>query len=147
MKKCISLIIVVFLSSLLFSQNDSVGKNKYKCKEPFCKQFEHARKEYQRNEKKREKQLSKKSDTLSPYFYSKAIDSKEGYSYFGARYYEPTISIWLPVEPEASAPPSSPSPYKYVSNPLKNIDAELTNAILEAPTILQKKIEKTEAEE
>jgi len=146
MKQCISLIIVVFLCSVLFSQNDSVKHNIYKKKDPFSKQVERASKSYKRYEKKRAKQLAKNPATFSPCLYSKEIDNQTGYSYFGAKYYSSGLNIWLPVEPETSAIPS-PSPYKYVNNPLENVDTELTNVILHTPTILQEEIEKKEVEE
>jgi RHS repeat-associated protein len=49
-------------------------------------------------------------------------DEESGYSYFGARYYNSDLSIWLSVDPLASAAPHQ-SPYTYCSNhPINRID-------------------------
>jgi RHS repeat-associated protein len=59
----------------------------------------------------------------TPYKFSgKELDEETGYSYFGARYYDPNISIWLSVDPLSDKYPMF-SPYVYcVNNPLKYID-------------------------
>jgi len=47
-----------------------------------------------------------------------------GYSYFGARYYDPELSIWLSVDPMAHKTPGV-SPYAYcVNNPVRLIDPD-----------------------
>jgi len=48
-------------------------------------------------------------------FSGKERDSETGYSYFGARYYHPDLSIWLSVDPMAEERPSL-SPYSYCQN-------------------------------
>jgi len=48
-------------------------------------------------------------------FSGKERDSETGYSYFGARYYHPDLSIWLSVDPMAEERPSL-SPYNYCQN-------------------------------
>jgi RHS repeat-associated protein len=48
-------------------------------------------------------------------FSSKERDGESGYSYFGARYYDSDISIWLSVDPYASSYPSL-TPYNYCAN-------------------------------
>ena len=60
----------------------------------------------------------------SPYFTfsAKEKDSETGYSYFGSRYYNSDLSIWLSVDPMASKYPSL-SPYVYcANNPIKLVD-------------------------
>jgi len=53
-----------------------------------------------------------------------------GYSYFGARYYDPELSIWLSVDPKASKYPSW-SPYNYcLNNPIKLIDPDGRDVIV-----------------
>ncbi|WP_288448044.1 RHS repeat-associated core domain-containing protein [uncultured Chryseobacterium sp.] len=48
---------------------------------------------------------------------------KAGY-YYGARYYNPRVSLWLNVDPLAEKYPSW-SPYNYtLNNPLKHIDQD-----------------------
>jgi len=52
----------------------------------------------------------------------KELDDETGYSYFGARYYDPNISIWLSVDPMAHLR-SWVSPYSYCqNNPIGRID-------------------------
>ena len=55
-------------------------------------------------------------------FSGKEKDEETGYSYFGARYYNSDLSIWLSVDPMAHLYPSL-SPYVYcANNPIKYID-------------------------
>ena len=55
-------------------------------------------------------------------FSAKEKDTETGYSYFGARYYNSDLSIWLSVDPMASKYPSL-SPYVYCAdNPVKLVD-------------------------
>ena len=58
-----------------------------------------------------------------PYTFSgKEKDSETGYSYFGARYYDSDISVWLSVDPLSDMYPST-SPYMYtLGNPVMLID-------------------------
>jgi RHS repeat-associated protein len=70
------------------------------------------RKNYQRN-----------SSWNAPYTFSgKEKDVETGYGYFGARYYDSGLSIWLSVDPMSDKYPSM-SPYNYcANNPVKLID-------------------------
>ena len=55
-------------------------------------------------------------------FSAKEKDAETGYSYFGARYYNSDLSIWLSVDPMADKYPSL-SPYVYcANNPVKLVD-------------------------
>ena len=55
-------------------------------------------------------------------FSGKEKDSETGYYYFGARYYNPDLSMWLSVDPMADKYPSL-SPYNYCAwNPMKLVD-------------------------
>jgi len=55
-------------------------------------------------------------------FSAKEKDSETGYSYFGSRYYNSDLSIWLSVDPMADKYPSL-SPYVYcANNPVKLVD-------------------------
>jgi len=62
---------------------------------------------------------------LSPYRFSgKERDEETGYSYFGARYYNPELSIWLSVDPLAGKYPHQ-SPYSYCGwRPINVIDPD-----------------------
>ena len=67
-------------------------------------------------------QRSSHFDGVRYTFSAKEKDSETGYSYFGARYYSPDLSIWLSVDPQASKYPSL-SPYVYcANNPVKLVD-------------------------
>jgi len=59
----------------------------------------------------------------APYTFSgKEKDAETGYGYFGARYYDSGLSIWLSVDPMSDKYPSM-SPYNYcANNPVKLID-------------------------
>ncbi len=55
-------------------------------------------------------------------FSAKEKDQETGFSYFGSRYYNSDLSIWLSVDPQASKYPSL-SPYVYcANNPIKLVD-------------------------
>ena len=55
-------------------------------------------------------------------FSAKERDPETGYSYFGSRYYNSDLSIWLSVDPMAHKYPSL-SPYVYcANNPIKLVD-------------------------
>ncbi|MBP7307167.1 MAG: hypothetical protein KA987_13690, partial [Saprospiraceae bacterium] len=57
-------------------------------------------------------------------FTGKEVDEETGLYYFGARYYDPRISLWYGVDPLASKYPSI-SPYAYVANnPINAIDPD-----------------------
>jgi RHS repeat-associated protein len=73
----------------------------------------------------------------TPYKFSgKEKDEESGYSYFGARYYDADLSVWLSVDPMAGKYPSL-SPYLYVgNNPVIYIDP---NGKYRLPKRLQKK--------
>ena len=55
-------------------------------------------------------------------FSAKEKDAETGYSYFGSRYYNSDLSIWLSVDPMSDKYPSM-SPYVYcANNPVKLVD-------------------------
>jgi RHS repeat-associated protein len=55
-------------------------------------------------------------------FSAKEKDEESGYGYFGARYYDSDLSIWLSVDPLANKYPSL-SPYNYcANNPIMLVD-------------------------
>ena len=61
---------------------------------------------------------------FQPLFSGKEKDSETGYHYFGARYYNSDLSLWLSVDPMADKYPSL-SPYNYCAwNPLKIVDPD-----------------------
>ncbi|MFP3596597.1 RHS repeat domain-containing protein [Chryseobacterium sp. SIMBA_029] len=64
-----------------------------------------------------------RNSNYSPYkFNGKELDAETGYYYYGARYYNPRVSLWLNVDPLAEKFPGR-SPYEYTfSNPIKFID-------------------------
>ena len=56
-------------------------------------------------------------------FTAKELDNETSYNYFGARYYDSDVSVWLSVDP-MSDKRSWLSPYNYCQlNPVKNIDS------------------------
>jgi RHS repeat-associated protein len=59
----------------------------------------------------------------SPYrFNSKEKDAETGLYYYGARYYDPKVSIWLSVDPKAHWYPGH-SPYNFsLNNPINLVD-------------------------
>ena len=68
------------------------------------------------------------SPQSTPVFYpassGKEKDSETGYHYFGARYYNSDLSLWLSVDPMADKYPSL-SPYNYCAwNPMKLVDPD-----------------------
>jgi RHS repeat-associated protein len=55
-------------------------------------------------------------------FNAKELDRETGMYYYGARYYDPSLSIWMSIDPMAEQMPSW-SPYNYVfNNPINLID-------------------------
>jgi RHS repeat-associated protein len=62
---------------------------------------------------------------VTPYrFNGKELDTETGLYYYGARYYNPTTTLWLGVDPLASKYPGV-SPYVYcMSNPVKYVDPD-----------------------
>ena len=61
---------------------------------------------------------------LRPLFTGKEKDSETGYYYFGARYYNSDLSLWLSVDPMSDKYPSL-SPYNYCAwNPMKIVDPD-----------------------
>jgi RHS repeat-associated protein len=70
-------------------------------------------------------------NTLTRYTFSaKERDSESGYSYFGARYYDSDLSIWISVDPMSDKYPSL-SPYNYcANNPIMLIDPNGKEPIL-----------------
>ncbi len=70
--------------------------------------------------------LSEQQNSTSYYspfkFSAKEKDPETGYSYFGARYYSPELSVWLGVDPMSDERPSL-SAYNYCQwNPVMRID-------------------------
>lgn len=63
------------------------------------------------------------NNAFAPFTFSaKEKDVETGFSYFGSRYYNSDLSIWLSVDPMASKYPSL-SPYVYcANNPIKLVD-------------------------
>jgi RHS repeat-associated protein len=61
----------------------------------------------------------------APYKFSgKELDAETGYNYFGARYYDSGLSVWLSVDPLAEEY-SNMSPYAYCGdNPIMLIDVD-----------------------
>jgi RHS repeat-associated protein len=61
----------------------------------------------------------------TPYlFNAKELDEETGLYYYGARYYDPRISLWLSVDPKAADAPGW-SPYRaFFNNPLRFIDPD-----------------------
>jgi RHS repeat-associated protein len=61
----------------------------------------------------------------TPYkFNGKELDEETGLYYYGARYYDPKMSLWLSVDPLAEKFPSH-SPYNYcLNNPINLIDPD-----------------------
>ena len=63
-------------------------------------------------------------------FSGKEKDSETGYHYFGARYYNSDLSLWLSVDPMSDKYPSL-SPYNYCAwNPMKLVDPDGNKPIL-----------------
>ncbi len=62
-----------------------------------------------------------RSSNNSPYkFNGKELDEETGWYYYGARYYDPRISIWLSVDPLAE---QTMTPYQYTyQNPINLVD-------------------------
>ncbi len=64
-----------------------------------------------------------RSSNNSPYkFNGKELDEETGWYYYGARYYDPRISVWLSVDPLAE---QTMTPYQYTyQNPVRFIDPD-----------------------
>jgi RHS repeat-associated protein len=57
-------------------------------------------------------------------FTAKELDNETNYSYFGARYYDSDVSIWLSIDPLSDKYPSL-SPFMYVAgNPMILVDSD-----------------------
>ncbi|WP_413514095.1 SpvB/TcaC N-terminal domain-containing protein [Myroides odoratus] len=57
-------------------------------------------------------------------FNGKELDAQTGYYYYGARYYDPTMSVFLSVDPLADKYANT-NPYTYVANnPITNIEID-----------------------
>jgi len=67
--------------------------------------------------------IEERNSWNTPYKFSgKELDDETGYNYFGARYYDPNISIWLSVDPLSDKHPDY-TPYAYVyNNPVNLFD-------------------------
>ena len=66
-----------------------------------------------------------RNSTNSPYLYNgKEYDEETGRYYYGARYYDPRVSLWIGVDPLAGKYPTM-SPYNYCNgNPINLIDPD-----------------------
>jgi len=64
-----------------------------------------------------------RSSNNSPYkFNGKELDEETGLYYYGARYYDPRVSVWLSVDPLAEQAPNW-TPYRYgFNNPIRYTD-------------------------
>ncbi len=73
-----------------------------------------------------------RNSTNSPYLYNgKELDTETGRYYYGARYYEPKVSLWIGVDPLAEKYPSM-SPFVYcANNPIRFLDPD-GNEIVDA---------------
>ena len=70
------------------------------------------------------------SKTMPYLFNGKELDSETGLYYYGARYYDPRVSLWLNVDPLAEKYPHV-SPYTYtLNNPIKFIDPDGRDIVL-----------------
>jgi len=70
------------------------------------------------------------SKTMPYLFNGKELDSETGLYYYGARYYDPRVSLWLNVDPLAEKYPHV-SPYTYtLNNPIKFIDPDGQDIII-----------------
>ena len=71
-----------------------------------------------------------RNSNYSPYkFNGKELDAETGYYYYGARYYNPRVSLWLNVDPLAEKYPSW-SPYVYCKNaPVTHVDPDGREAL------------------
>lgn len=68
--------------------------------------------------------LSKNATIFHSDSSGKEKDSETGYHYFGARYYNSDLSLWLSVDPMSDKYPSL-SPYNYCAwNPIKLVDPD-----------------------
>lgn len=66
----------------------------------------------------------KNAPVFTPDFSGKEKDSETGYHYFGARYYNSDLSLWLSVDPMSDKYPGL-SPYNYCAwNPMKIVDPD-----------------------
>jgi RHS repeat-associated protein len=74
-------------------------------------------------------QHSTTSDFESRYkFNGKELDRETGLYYYGARYYDPSISLWLSVDPLAEKYPGM-MPYNYtMNNPVRYVDISARRA-------------------
>jgi RHS repeat-associated protein len=65
------------------------------------------------------------TDYYTPYTFSaKERDPETGYSYFGARYYDPNVSVWLSVDPLSDKYPSMSSFMYCAGNPVMLVDPD-----------------------
>jgi RHS repeat-associated protein len=72
----------------------------------------------------------------APYtFTGKIKDAETGYNYFGARYYDSQLSVWLSVDPLSDKYPSM-SPYTYcANNPIMMVDPDGERIIIVLPNL------------
>ena len=66
----------------------------------------------------------------TPYlFNAKEFDEETGLYYYGARYYDPRVSLWISTDPEQEKNYSNTT-YGYTPNPLKYIDPLGTDTLI-----------------
>lgn len=76
---------------------------------------------------------------LRPLSTGKEKDSETGYHYFGARYYNSDLSLWLSVDPMSDKYPSL-SPYNYCAwNPMKLVDPDGNKIVFAKGTTSEQK--------
>ena len=76
----------------------------------------------------------KNTTVFHPDSSGKEKDAETGYHYFGARYYNSDLSLWLSVDPMADKYPSL-SPYNYCAwNPMKLVDPDGDSIIIKGNT-------------
>jgi len=64
------------------------------------------------------------SETQPFLFNGKELDEETGLYYYGARYYDPELSVWMGVDPRFEKYPGR-SPYAFVgNNPLRHVDPD-----------------------
>ena len=85
---------------------------------------------------KRNTMLNRTTSWTTPYtFSSKEKDVETGYGYFGARYYDSGLSIWLSVDPMSDKYPNM-SPYNYcANNPVILVDPDGNSPTRPEPVI------------
>ena len=75
-------------------------------------------------------ELSSSAKLNTPYLFNgKELDEETGLYYYGARYYDPRISLWLSTDPMELKYPNISSYAYCANNPIKLIDPQGTEAV------------------